>query len=152
MPESENDISDPAEALASLKAARGAVGRSMTYPFGYDLLYGGVCALLVAGQGLPQPWAVLTVPIALGALALMVRWWKNRFSFWVDGFQPKGARWVAVVVGVLFAALTIGSLVGREKGILWLPLATGAVAFVGAVVGGRWWMAVYRRDLAETVE
>lgn len=145
------DDPPPAEALAAIREARGAVGRDLRHGLGYELLYGLVCGLLVAGQGLPQPWAVLTVPIALGGLALMVRGWRARYGFWVDGFAPRRARWVALTTGAALALLMIASLAGRAMDMAWIPLVTGPVAFVVAIVCGRWWMAVYRRELQETL-
>ena len=44
---------DPKDALARIQAARSSVVRTADYPVGYDIAYGGVCALLVAGQGCP---------------------------------------------------------------------------------------------------
>ena len=48
---------NPHEALAAIRAARESVPGPTGYPVGYDILYGGVCGLLVAGQGMPQPWS-----------------------------------------------------------------------------------------------
>ena len=65
------DQQTPQEALASIREARASVAPSMDYPLGYDLAYGAVCGLLVAGQGMPQPWSLIVLPIALGGLAVI---------------------------------------------------------------------------------
>ncbi len=141
----------PAEALASIETARGALNDRLQIHWSYDLFYGLACGLLVGGQGLPQPYAVLTVPIAMGGLALMVRWWKAKTGFWVNGFSPKGARWVALGFGVLLVGLMIGSLyLARVAGLWWGPLITGGIAAVVAIVASRMWMRAYRRDLARS--
>jgi hypothetical protein len=149
-----NDADDPAKALASIREARTAMTeKNFRYPLAYDLAYGACCGLLVAGQGLPQPYAVMTVPLGLIGLAVMVHWWKEKFGFWVDGFQPKRARWAAIGLGLVMVAAMLTNVAGRQLGWpWWVPLATGGVAFVAAIVGGRLWMRLYRRELAETVE
>ena len=42
---------NPHEALAAIRAARESVPGPTGYPVGYDILYGGVCGLLVAVSG-----------------------------------------------------------------------------------------------------
>lgn len=139
---------DPAEALTSIRDARDAVVPP-TYPVAYDLIYGAVCALLVAGQGLPTPWSLLMLVIALVGLALMVRTWRDRMGYWINGYSPRRARWVAIGLAAVFIALISGTLYGKYVGPDWLFLVTGALGFVAAVIGGRVWMAVWRKELAE---
>ena len=140
---------DPQEALASIQAARNSLGHTMNYPVWYDALYGGVCGLLVAGQGMPQPWSFIVLPIALGGLAFMVMSWRKRFGWWVSGYSPRRARWVAIPLAVLFVGLVGVSFWGREQGLAWISLVTGPIAFVLAIGGGRLWMHVWRKELAE---
>ena len=140
---------NPAEALASIRQARDTVAPT-TYPFGYDLFYGAVCGLLVAGQGLPQPWSLLVLVLSLAGLGLMVRMWRDRMGYWINGYSPRRARWVAIgLAGVLIALMGV-SLYGKYVGPDWLFLVSGGVAFVASIIGGRVWMAVWRRELAET--
>ncbi|WP_122465464.1 hypothetical protein [Brevundimonas lutea] len=141
---------NPAEALASIRQARDTLLPPATYPISYDLIYGVICGLLVACQGLPQPWSLLVLVISLAGLALMVRMWRDRMGYWINGYSPRRARWVAIGMVVVFIALMGGSLYGRYVGPDWLFLVTGALGFVTAIIGGRVWMAVWRRELAET--
>lgn len=141
----------PAEALASIETARGALNDRLQVHWSYDLLYGLACGLLVAGQGLPQPYAVLTVPVAMCGLALMIRWWKAKTGFWVDGFSPRRARWVAFGLAGLLISLMFGSLyLTRVADFWWGPLVTGGIAAVVAIFASRMWMRAYRRDLARS--
>lgn len=144
-----NNQPDPQEALAAIQAARQGVPGEMKYPFGYDLIYGLICGLLVAGQGLPTPWALLCLVVALAGLALIVRWWRRKFGWWVSGYSPKRARWAAIGLAVVLIGLMGLSIWGKAAGIVWTPLATGAAGFVAAIVGGRIWMSVWKRELAE---
>lgn len=143
---------NPQEALASIQAARSSVAAQTDYPIGHDLIYGAVCALIVAGQGLPQPWSLIALVVALAGIAGLVQWWRKRFGWWVSGYSPKRARWVAFGLAALFIALIGVSFWGREQGLWWIALATGPAAFVLAVGGGRMWMYVWRKELAEGVK
>ena len=141
----------PHEALASIKAAREGLAPPTDYPIGYDLLYGGICALLVAAPGAPQPWSVALLPIAMAGLALMVVSWRKKYGWWVSGYSPKRARWVAFGMGAVFVGLVLLSLYGRGAGPAWLFLVSGALGFVAAIAGSRLWLRVWRKDLAEEI-
>jgi len=142
---------DPHEALASIKAAREGLARPIDYPVGYDLLYGAVCGLLVAAPGAPQPWSFALLPIAMAGLALMVMSWRKTYGWWVSGYSPKRARWVAFGLGAVFVGLILLSLHGRGAGPDWLFLVSGGLGFVAAIAGSRLWMRVWRRELAEEI-
>lgn len=122
------------------------------YPIGYDLIYGIICAALVAGQGLSQPWSMLVLVGSLVSLALLVRWWRDRCGWWVSGYSPKRARWVAYGLVAVFMSLIGLSLYGRFAGPDWLFLVSGALGFVSAVAGGRLWMWMWRKDLGEGLQ
>ena len=140
---------NPHEALAAIREARADFPGSVDYPVGYDLLYGAVCALLVAGQGMPRPWSFIALPIAMAGLILMIVGWRKKFGWWVSGYSPKRARWIAFALAAVLIGLMGLSIWGKAAGIVWMPLATGAAGFVAAIVGGRIWMAIWRRELAE---
>ncbi len=142
---------NPHEALASIRAARADLpdgGSSIAY----DIFYGAACGLLVAGQGMPRPWDFVVLPIALAAFALMIMWWRRKFGWWVSGYSPKRARWVAfALVGVLIGLMGV-SLYGRHIGPDWLWMVSGGLGFVAAIVGGRLWMHIWRKELAEAAK
>lgn len=140
---------DPNEALARIRDAREGVTGTLTYPVGWDLAYGAICGLMVASQGLPTPWAMLALVIALAGLAICVQWWRNRVGWWVSGYSPKRARWVAIGLALILIALMGLSIWGKAAGMVWMPLATGVAGFVSAIIGGRLWMRVWKRELAE---
>ena len=143
---------DPREALDAIASARQAVPGEMKYSFVYDLMYGAVCGLLVAGQGLPTPWSALVLVASMLGLVLMINWWKQKYGWWVSGYSPKRARWAAIGLAVVLIGLMGVSIWGKAAGISWTPLATGAAGFVAAIVGGRVWMAIWKRELAEAAE
>ena len=138
---------DPKDALASIQSARAGMTDQMSYPFTYDLMYGGVCGLLVASQGLQLPWSIICLALALSGLGYAVHWWKQRYGWWVNGYSPRRARWVAITLASLLIGLMGISIWGKYSGIAWTPLATGAAGFVISLIGGRLWMRVWKREL-----
>ena len=141
---------DPQEALASIRAARAGVGQTLEYPFAWDLAYGAILGVMVGGAGFPQPWSTVTLVLSLVALAFLVRWWRSRVGWWVNGYSPPRARWIAFgMVGVLMALMSLSYWTRRFDGPVWAPLLAGALASVTGVIGGRLWMRAYRRDLLE---
>ena len=123
---------NPHEALAAIRAARESVPGPTGYPVGYDLLYGGVCGLLVAGQGMPHLW-------------------RGKYGWWINGYSPKRARWVAFGLAAVLVGLIGLSLYGRVYGPWWLFIVSGVLGALAAGLGGRLWMRVWRRELAERV-
>ena len=143
------DPNDPAEALAAIRAARGGIVPPTDYPVTYDLLYGLICGLLVAGQGMPKPWSFIVIPIALGGLAGLVMWWRKKFGWWVSGYSPKRARWVAFALVAVLLGLMALSVYGRSAGPSWLYVVSGVLGFVAAIGFSRLWLRVWRKELAE---
>jgi hypothetical protein len=138
---------NPREALASIRAARSGLAPTASYPVAYDLVYGAICALLVSGQGMPKPWSFIVLPIALGGLAGMIMWWRKKYGWWVSGYSPKRARWVAFGLLAVFFGLIGLSIYGKYVGPWWLFLVSGALGFVLSIIGSRLWLRVWRRDL-----
>ena len=143
---------DAREALASIQAARAAVAGPPEYPLGYDLLYGTACGLLVAAQGLAPPWSMLVLGLALAGLALMITGWRRRFGWWINGYSPPRARWVAFAMAAVLLGLIAMSYYGRFYGPWWLYLVSGGLGFVLSIAGSRLWMRVWRAELAEGVQ
>ena len=141
----------PPEALASIRDARASVDRNLDYPVAWDMLYGLVMALLVGGQGLPGLWASATFVFSMLGVVLMVQWWRKRFGWWVSGYSPKKARWVAFgMVAAMLPLMGLSLSTRLGDGVWWLPLLAAGLAWLVAVIGGRLWMRVYRKELAGT--
>lgn len=119
-------------------------------PWTWDVGYGAVLAVMVAGQGLSQPWAILTVAFGLCGLALLVKAWQAKTGMWVNGYSPKRARWVAIGTAVVLVALMLANMgLTRILGLWWAPLVAGLLAFVIGIVAGRLWWRFYLRDLED---
>lgn len=142
---------NPQDALAEIAAARASLGQELNYPFAYDLAYGGILALMVGGAGLQSPWSTITLGISLTALVLMVQWWRKRVGWWVNGFSPPRARWVAFgLMGVVLALMGLSFWPRFGDGPLWVAFVAGGLAGLAGIIGGRIWMAVYRQELKAT--
>jgi len=138
---------NPEDALAMIEEARAGATGSLKYPIGYDILYGSVCALLVSAQGLPQPWPMPVLAVAMAGLVWMIMAWRRRFGWWVSGYSPDKARWVAFAMVAVFLGLIALTLYGRHEGPKWLFLVSGGLGFVASIGGSRLWMRVWRSEL-----
>jgi hypothetical protein len=145
------DPQNPAEALASIQAARARmVDRGNRWPLIYDILFSLPVAAMIAWQGLPDPWPLFGV-VLIGLFVVWAQaWWKKRFGYWVDAYKPKKARWIAFgLLAVLLPLLGL-AIWTRYGGPWWMSLAAGGVAWPVMVIGSRWWGRVWRRELRET--
>ncbi|MFN4289193.1 MAG: hypothetical protein ACK4E3_11940 [Brevundimonas sp.] len=146
------DRPDPREALDAIAAARQSVPGEIRHSLLDDVAYGLVCGLLVAGQGLDRPWSFVALVVSLTGLFVFVHLWRRKYGWWVSGYSPRKARWVAIAMAAGLVGLMGLSIWGKAAGIGWTPLATGAAGFVLAIVGSRIWMAVWKRELAEEAQ
>lgn len=144
-----DDNQTPQDALASITAARAGIAGDMKYPVGWDIGYGAICGALVGGQALPMPWAGLVFVLAMVGLVLSIKLWRDKVGYWVNGYSPKRARWVAIGLAVLLMALMGLSLWFRFNTLYWGGLLTFALGFIAAFVGGRLWMKTWKAELAE---
>jgi hypothetical protein len=143
----------PDEALASIREAKAGLGRNVDYPIGWDILFALMIAAMFAGLGVPPLSPALVLLGSLGGLFWMVSWWRNRFGWWVNAWEPKKARWVIFVMWPPLIGCVGLSIWSRYfGGPWWAPLVSGALTFVITLGFGRWWMSVYRKELAEEAQ
>ncbi len=136
-------------ALKSIHDAQAAAGdRFSRDTWSYDLLYSIFFATIVGGLGLSKPLNVL-VPIVAGlALVGLAFGWAKKHGVWISGTTPRRARGVAAGLGVVIAILVAVVVVVRlEGGGIIFGVAAAIATFVAALVGSRWWRAVYRREM-----
>lgn len=143
-----DDQPTPAEALASITAARSAVTDRLKVHWGYDVAYGLCCGGIVAAQGLPQPLGMGVLVLSIGGLGLMVQQWRKQTGMWVGGYSPPRARWVAIGLTVVLLGLVFANMyLSRVTDLWWSPLAVGAVGGIVAVLASHLWMRAYLRGL-----
>lgn len=142
----------PAEALAAIEASRKAVhDRVAGGGWRYDLTYAAITAGMVAGQAFDVPWNILAS--SLGVLGLMVIFQREtkRTGLRLTGLSPRWARWVAVGIGLAFAAAMITLVVIRrqspETPVGLIAGVAAVVTFGVALIGSRIWRRVYRAEM-----
>lgn len=142
----------PTEALAAIARSRRAVhDRVVGRGWRYDLTYAAIMAGMVGGQALDNPFNVSASTLGLLALVLLFQDEARRTGVRVTGVSPKHARWVAIGIGIVAAALIVGVAIVRRQlpqfdvGVL--AASTGAVAFLVALIGSRVWRRVYRAEM-----
>lgn len=147
-----NDQPDPAEALAAIQASRKAVhDRVATGGWRYDLTYAALMAGMVGGQALDMPYNVTASSLGLLGLVVLFQTETKRTGLKITGISPRYARWVAIAIGLLAAAvIVVLAYVRRTMPEVPQGLVGGvaaAVAFVIGLVGSRIWRRVYRAEM-----
>lgn len=142
----------PAEALAAIAESRKTVhDRVAAGGWRYDLAYAALIALIVGGQAFDNPFNVSASTLGLLGLVLLFQHETRRTGLRITGVSPRHARWVAVAIGLVAAAVIVGVAVIRRVSPgtdVWVVAAlAAAVAFIAALVGSRIWRRVYRAEM-----
>ena len=142
---SDNDVQD---ALASIDAVRATAGDAFSrHSWSYDLVYSLLTAVFVLSFGMPVPYQPLVAAVAVGMLILLAWGWARKHGVWISGVKPKRARWVAAVIGLVSAGLSVATMAAAHEGFPLFAAPAAVAAFIAALVCSRWWRAVYRREL-----
>lgn len=147
-----DDHQTPAEALAAIEKSRRAVhDRVATGGWRYDLTYAVIVGGMVAGQAFDVPYNVLASTLGVLGLTIIFQRETKRTGLRLTGLSPRWARWVAIGLGLLFAAAMIGLIVLRrqspETPVGLIAGGAGAATFVLALIGSRIWRRVYRAEM-----
>ena len=143
---------DAAEALSAIQASRRAVhDRVAGKGWRYDLTYSALIAGLVAGQVLDAPFNITASAVGVLGLAVIFQAETRRTGLRVTGVSPAQARWVAIALGLVMAAVMV-ALVSVKRmpnapSIAVLGAGFGALAFALALIGSRLWRRVYRAEM-----
>lgn len=143
---------DPAAALAAIQASRRAVhDRVASKGWRYDLAYSALMAGMVAGQVLEAPFNITASALGVLGLAVIFQVETRRTGLRVTGVSPGQARWVAIGLGLVMAAVMIGLMVLKRTAggpsDAALVAGSGALAFALALIGSRLWRRVYRAEM-----
>ena len=147
-----DDHPTPAEALAAIERSRRAVQeRVATGGWRYDLIYSALAAGMVGGQAFDVPFNVLASTLGVLGLVVLFQHETRRTGLRLTGVSPRHARWVAISIGLLFAAAIIGlAFVRRERpdlSVAMIASAAAAATFLVALIGSRIWRRVYRAEM-----
>lgn len=141
----------PAEALEAIARSRRAVHDRVTAGgWRYDVIYSAVFAGMVGAQVLDAPFNVVGLTLGVLALSGMFQAETRRIGLHVTGVSPRQARWVAIAMGAVMAAVML-AVVALKYRTATPPalIAAGSMslAFVVALVGSRQWRRVYRAEM-----
>lgn len=142
-----NDL-DPRDALALARNARERVAERAVTPAWYALLYGLFCGISVAGFGARQPGGFIVAGLALVAGGLLYRRWTQLSGLIVSGFRGGATRVIAIALTFTLVALALAGLALRERaGIIWAPIACGALGAVIAAFASARWDRAWREEI-----
>lgn len=147
-----DDQPTPTEALEAIARSRRAVhDRVATGGWRYDLTYAALVGGMVGGQALDLPFNVLASTLGVLGLAVIFQLESRRTGLRITGVSPRRARWVAIAMGLLFAAVMLGLIFVRrttpDLPVALIAGAAAAAAFLLALVGSRLWRRVYRAEM-----
>jgi hypothetical protein len=147
-----DDHQTPTEALAAIEKSRRAVhDRVATGGWRYDLTYSALMAGMVGGQAFDAPFNVVASTVGLMGLVVIFQKETRRTGLKLTGVSPKWARWVAIGIGLLFAACIVGLAIVRrmspETPVPLIAAIAAAAGFVVALIGSRLWRRVYRAEM-----
>jgi hypothetical protein len=139
---------DPRAALALVRDARVRMAERAATPVWYAPLYGLFCGLLVAGAGLPQPWGLIQVAVALIAVGLLYHRWTQISGLVVNGYRAGATRVIAIALTFALVGLALGGLALREHmGLVWGPIACGIVGALIAAFASAAWDRAWREEI-----
>ncbi len=132
-----NERYDPVQALADAAEARSSALALGTSPRGFYLAHGVAVALLILGLGLPSPWSLITLGLAVAGLGILVRWYRQVTGVWVTFTSTdSAARRVWAAYAVLLIATVLTALAAAAASERWLIGSLAAVGLIASPITG----------------
>ncbi len=145
------NVLSASQALEDARAARAEVAARLDCPPQMHAFIALLMATMVASQSLPSPLNAAAVAPCLAAVALLVRYQRKRFGFFVNGYRRGRTRWVALSLLAFVEVVLFGSIwLKLAHHLAWAPLAGGVLVFPVSIFGSYRWQAAYKADLAQT--
>jgi len=139
-----NERADAAAQLGRLASVRDDYAVGKRGEGWYHIALGVAAGAMITAQGMAQPWGILVTLAFLLSIPAFIAWWRRQHGWWVSGYSPRQARWVAVAMGLALAACLAWSYLAPS---IWGSLCAGVVAATIVAALGFAWMAVWRREV-----
>ena len=138
-------------ALAALGETRQRMAQRAHWSLPRHMATGAVMGILVASYALPASTQLAVAAVVLAATALIVAADRKRDGFFVNGYRAGRTRRVAFVFLALAIIGLAAGITGKVVyGLVWAPVAAGAIVAVLGTFASLAWERAYRADLAET--
>jgi putative exporter of polyketide antibiotics len=145
------DADEARRALAALGDTRRRMAQRAHWSLPRHIAAGALIGLLVASYALPTPAQLAALAVVLAATALLVAADRRRDGFFVNGYRAGRTRRVAFLfVGIALTGLIAGIVGKLAYGLVWAPVAAGAIVAVLGTLASLAWERAYRADLAGT--
>ncbi|MCC5880825.1 MAG: hypothetical protein JJU03_13130 [Idiomarina sp.] len=107
----------------------------------------GLCmAILVVSHAVPTPYNLLLVGIACVGIFAMLRSYTSQ-PVWVSGWRKGKTRSLSVTFFIVYLLHYFGSMWLFSRGHSWIIPVTAFSIFIVAIIYGRVWVAVWRKDM-----
>jgi hypothetical protein len=141
---------DALRMLAEVEAANTDLAERAKAPTWYHPALGLLMGGMVAAQGLPIVGKIACYLVFAAGLSLLMRAYKRHTGMWINGYRAGRTRWVAIgLAAIATLCMLIAVWLERERGLIYAPLAFGAIVAVIVTIGGFVWEAAFRADLRD---
>lgn len=142
-----DEQADAAEQLRRLASARNDYASAKRGEGWYHVALGAATGAMITAQGMPQPWGILVTLVFLLSIPTFIAWWRRSHGWWVSGYSPRRARWVAIGMALALVACAVWSYLSSS---IWGSVSAGMLAAIVVAAMGFAWMAVWRREVRST--
>lgn len=139
--ESNSDAQSALDHISSARQEMVAPARGETT---YGIVYALVAGIFVASQGIDGVWGIFLLIVTVAALIGLIVWWQRSHGWWVSGYSPRRARWVALGMIPVLLALAAWSYLADS---MWISALAGLIAAGVALAGNAVWMRVWRAEV-----
>jgi len=139
---------EPKQALDLIAEANRQMAERARGPAWISWAIAGLTGGLLAVQELPTAWVIGYEVVAVVAIGLLFRAYRQHTGMWIPGYRAGRTRWVALGSAAVFLVIFLGCVwLKRELGVQGACLAGGGLLAVLTFLKCKAWMAAYRRDL-----
>ena len=139
---------DAAAALAAMKESRERLARAVDCPPQRHVAFAGLLGALVAVQAAPVAITLVLEGLLMVGVALIVAWDRRRTGMFINGYRAGRTIYVTLAVLVFtLAVLGLTMWLKEDRGLMWAPLAGGAVVALVGYFASSIWQRIYLREL-----